>query len=331
MTIDPRQIPGLVRLIDRAGVDQLAVKSRSGWWVHEEPFPEVVAAVTQGQEAAFYDVGANTGYYSVLVGKLAPAATIRSFEPVESIAAILTQNLTLNRIDAQVHTLALSDSAGSATIHFPPGNHGKIEASASLDPEFNRERTNARTDTVVTSTVDLVNAEADGEAVGFIKIDVEGLEHIVLRGASTVLRRDRPVVSIEVLPQVAAGEIETLMAEDDFALLSLRPGPDVREESRVAFLNESRNQLLVPRERLDDVQARIAHFCTPPRSPIAADWSGSDTERLLLQLQIEQEARLIEAGFTAEREREIQEFHSSPRLVARRAMQSLRRRMGKVG
>ena len=69
-----------------------------------------------GALGAFIDVGANVGFYSVLVGRENPACRVLSFEPVPANIAALRRNLKLNNVAAEVHDVAVSDVAGRGRI-----------------------------------------------------------------------------------------------------------------------------------------------------------------------------------------------------------------------
>lgn len=255
LPVNALRVPSFVRLVNRAGTDQIAdVESYPDWWRFEDPLPTVMLAVVDISAGAFYDVGANTGFYSIEVGKALPGVQIRAFEPVPEIAAACRENLELNRVPATIYDVALSDSRGSATIYFPPAGHGLIETSATLSEGFNP--TNERSAVVQTRTLDDVRDEA-GDTIGLIKVDVEGHEHVVLRGARTTLEQDRPLVVIELLPGGEADELNRLVETFDYRILSLRPGLAIDSPPALAFIEDSWNQLLVPAERLADVQEHI--------------------------------------------------------------------------
>lgn len=91
----PFALPSYVRLNRRLGMDQVVTASIDGWWRFEDPLPAVLAALAGETGGAFYDVGANTGFYSVLIGRLAPGRTVRAFEPVPEIVGFLEQNLAI--------------------------------------------------------------------------------------------------------------------------------------------------------------------------------------------------------------------------------------------
>lgn len=226
------------------------------WWDFEEPLPVVMACLAQGLGTeTFYDVGANTGFYSVLVGNLAPHVHIRSFEPVDWIADQCRENLSKHGVEATMVEVALSDTPGTATMYFPPDDHGLIETSASLNADFNP--VNMRVMEVSTARLDDV-VDNFSDTVGLLKIDVEGHEHAVLAGGRQTFTTQRPLAVIEVLP---AGDIDALngfVADTDYLPLALRQGLQVEQRDRLEFLADGWNWLLVPRERGAEVTATLA-------------------------------------------------------------------------
>lgn len=299
--VDLLRVPGLVRLPGRGGTDQIADPERfPECWDFEDPLPVVVASLLEEVDGAFYDVGANTGFYSILVGKLAPRCQIRAFEPVPSIVRMCRENLAANLVSADLHEVALSEHEGTAEIFFPPGDHGLVETSASLSATFNSGG-NMSSSIVTTRTLDQVN-ESIGETVGFIKIDVEGFEHAVLRGAKRVVERDRPFVVIEVLPPTEVLDLNDFVRGINYSVVSLRPGMAVAEEELIEFIDDSWNQLLVPRERLDEVlgilRERGQRFYTSLADQGPTAWAECESieDFLTLQLRIEQAIGRAEAS-----------------------------------
>jgi FkbM family methyltransferase len=140
------------------------------------------------REGLALDVGAHEGVYSYFM--LRQAARVIAFEPNPVLAAHLRRTFGA-RLD--VRETALSDTAGSARLHIPQRgseavtSNGSIEASAA-EPQ---------SDVFTVSTTPLDQLIDGLGRVGFIKIDVEGHELSVLRGAAGLLRRDRPNLLVE--------------------------------------------------------------------------------------------------------------------------------------
>jgi len=125
-------------------------------------------------EDAFADIGANIGSFSILASGVRRARTI-AFEPDPVTFAALSQNIALNRLEALVKG---RECALGAQV-------SKIEFTVGLDT-VNRVATDAvgPTRTVSMGTLD---RELVGERPSLIKLDVEGFESEVLRGAGQTL------------------------------------------------------------------------------------------------------------------------------------------------
>ncbi|HYI37012.1 MAG TPA: FkbM family methyltransferase [Thermoleophilaceae bacterium] len=133
------------------------------------------------------DVGANIGLYSL--ASAARGATVRSFEPVPPTADRFERNLALNpdftgRV--RLTRAAVSDAPGELTLHAESFESYSGHASAyTIAPE------GADSVTVPTVTLDDELADVEGP-VKLMKIDVEGHEPAVLRGAGASFERLRP-------------------------------------------------------------------------------------------------------------------------------------------
>ena len=114
---------------------------------------------------------------------------VDSFEPNPTLVAklrpVLPKNVTL-------HQLALSDQPGTTTLWLPPGGAG-TEGRASLE-ERSRPAAGWRPEVATTTRLD----DCGLTNVGFVKIDVEGHELAVLRGASNLITTQRPNLLVEV-------------------------------------------------------------------------------------------------------------------------------------
>lgn len=182
-------IDGLIFYLDPADFAIGPHLSRSGNYE-----PEVLSAL-RGHLApgdTFVDVGASFGYFSTQIGRhLGPGGTVIAFEPGPQNQSLLLLNLHANDIGgAEVHQLALSDEAG-LFAYSRSGANGVVSRFGG-DP---RELSNH--DLVRVSTLD---AELAGRPVSTIKIDVEGAEGLVLKGASATLRSSMPTVVFEFSP-----------------------------------------------------------------------------------------------------------------------------------
>lgn len=147
----------------------------------------------EAPSTVFYDIGANYGYYSLLLG---PAAdSVHAFEPVSRTRAHLSSALTRNQIsNVTVYPVALSDHVGSAQIRLfsSSGNNSLYDV---VDRGFTVRQTG--TESVALDTLDRHVYELGLPPPGLIKMDVEGAELFVLRGGRRTLREHHPVLTAE--------------------------------------------------------------------------------------------------------------------------------------
>jgi len=162
------------------------------------------------------DVGAHKGLYTYAMARC--SAHVHAFEPNPKLFAILRRGAAAN---VTAHNLALADRTAEAELRIPvsgsrvSNQRGSLSAVAVPD--------HFRSLAVRASRLDDLGI-AD---VGFIKIDVEGAERLVLAGGRDMLRRDRPNLLIEIeerhtkapLPEIV-GEI----AEFGYDCYALRDG-----------------------------------------------------------------------------------------------------------
>ncbi|MDP2723611.1 MAG: FkbM family methyltransferase [Bacteroidales bacterium] len=137
----------------------------------------------------FLDIGANIGAYSILfAGK---GLTGFAFEPVKSNLEALTKNIELNHIEDKVKIMpcALGSSKQIANFTFDPVNTGashltddNIDAEIIVNPEFEDIQVNT-----LDNLVESLNIDHSKKIL--VKIDVEGMEIDVLRGAKRFIEQ----------------------------------------------------------------------------------------------------------------------------------------------
>ncbi|MBA4045222.1 MAG: hypothetical protein C0471_12495 [Erythrobacter sp.] len=152
--------------------------------------------------AALVDVGANGGFYSLLAAHLGKPAL--AIEPDAGNLIVLRANAAGRPVE--IIPAVLAEAEGQAVLY----GDGDM---ASLDPNWQGVGKHFR-QRVEALTLDRVLADRwPGERL-LIKIDVEGAEALVLRGAAVTLRRKpRPLWMIEMLPHLPTGAENPAFAE----------------------------------------------------------------------------------------------------------------------
>jgi FkbM family methyltransferase len=139
------------------------------------------------------DVGANVGALTLAIAAQAgTTGIVHAIEPGKAFATRLRENLAMNPALAarvKVHEIGLSDLEGTAGWQdsaCDPGTGSMLW----VDPA--RPVT-----TVKVTTLDNLANEINLDRLDLLKIDVDGMDHLVVRGAKGLIQRFQPVVIFE--------------------------------------------------------------------------------------------------------------------------------------
>jgi FkbM family methyltransferase len=155
-----------------------------GWYE-----PEMIDSVRNalGPEAVFFDVGAHIGQYSLMAA--AHCHAVHSFEANHVTFEALRHNVASNRLrNVSVNECAVCDYAGTAEFYESSGDNPGASSLYGKEQKV----------TVQTVTLDSYAGNINGRPV-VIKIDVEGAELQVLRGAKELLTRNDVTVFAELI------------------------------------------------------------------------------------------------------------------------------------
>ena len=174
--------------------------------------PEVVRSIQDHVHSGtrVLDIGAQSGFYSLLLSRLVgPEGTVFAFEPLPANFRILEENLRLNSIqNVMIRREAVSDFSGNISFDFP-----REEVSLIAGPLLPSD--NLGTFQVPAISLDEFVRQTGGP-IHFIKMDVEGAETAVLRGAVQTLKAFHPSMVVELhydLPQDGLHPAITLLQE----------------------------------------------------------------------------------------------------------------------
>ncbi len=146
--------------------------------------------------ATVVDVGASWGLFSYHLARLVGGSgAVLSYEPHPVNRPVL-EKLARARPNVRFRPVAVSDLSGRADLQVPVFGSRHVTAQSSLAHGFDGQR-GVRVEQVTVPTVRL-DDEIGGRRVDLVKIDVEGHELSVLRGAAVTLRTYRPTLLIEI-------------------------------------------------------------------------------------------------------------------------------------
>jgi len=169
------------------------------------------------------DVGANRGQFALDALMAVPGVSVISFEPLATAADRFRQVLG-HRPDVVLHQLALSDHVGTAELHV-----ARADDSSSLLPIGQLQQSYfpsselSHVTTVEMSTLDTVLGGRELARRVLLKLDVQGAELDVLRGATAVLHQiDWVYLEVSFVElydgQPLAAEIDEWLRSRGFAL-----------------------------------------------------------------------------------------------------------------
>lgn len=160
---------------------------------------------------AVLDVGAFIGTMAVpLAQAVGPSGKVVSFEPVPAHAELVRRNLERNGLTdrAEVVQALVGKTAGGG---FLPD---RLDMSAATT--WFHESTDEQAIPVTTLDVWAAGADLGGRPLRLLKVDVEGWELDVLRGASELLEAHRPIVALEVARYQLSRTGDTLAGLQEF-------------------------------------------------------------------------------------------------------------------
>ncbi len=170
-------------------------------------------------EGDVIDIGANVGLFSVYFAKrLNPDSRILAAEPNPGAIRKLKRNLQLNEVaNVILYEGALSENGGELELHGVPG----MEEYSSLNPisHMHARQFDKEVFRVATRPLDGLVSEYD-LVPGFVKMDVEGAEYEVLKGARALLKDHQPILLSEMddslLTQFGTRASEVVLFLEDF-------------------------------------------------------------------------------------------------------------------
>jgi FkbM family methyltransferase len=188
----------------------------------------------------FIDVGANIGDFSLIAARLVGATgRVLAFEPDPANCRLIKMSVAANHYpNVEIHELALSDRDGQAILHL-----GDRHAWNSLIPGLRQREAGELV--VNTRALDALLDERGNPPVHAMKIDVEGAELSVLRGAvNTLARNEGLVLFLDVHPHlgVQLDDVESFLRHLGFRFYSMSdPG------SELPGIPQARRDVLVRR------------------------------------------------------------------------------------
>jgi FkbM family methyltransferase len=143
-----------------------------------------------------FDVGANVGEYTLTVRRHLPSARIFAFEPARSVYEELARRVeqTSGNGFTALHNIGFSDSPKSVDLYSYAADGVEATMMASIDLRLPTQVVDVRaiaSERIEVQTIDSFCEKQQIDRIDFLKMDVEGHEMAVLRGAKSMLDANR--------------------------------------------------------------------------------------------------------------------------------------------
>lgn len=195
--------------------------------------------VTPGMNV--WDIGANCGVFALSAAhRVGDRARVLAVEPDPFLASLIQRSAecSVNRsLSLDVLCAAVSDRTGVASLCVA----ARGRSSNALEQVGHRSEAGGTRKHVQVATVTLDTLLAIGFPPGFVKVDVEGAEGLVLAGAARLLNECRPAIYIEVGRQQSS-QVASVFAQFRYRLFD-GDSSDEREVTHCCW-----NTLAVPSE-----------------------------------------------------------------------------------
>ena len=145
------------------------------------------------------DIGANTGYFTLIAANKAKAGTVFSFEPVKELFQKLQKNIDENTLhNVEINQLAVGEDDEDGVIF--------ISGSDNLGMSSLRPPENFAGVSQPVRTIRLDNwiTEKKIKSIDIVKVDIEGSELFALKGMDETLSKFKPVLIVEINPDTLA-------------------------------------------------------------------------------------------------------------------------------
>lgn len=156
-----------------------------------------------GTNKIMVDIGANIGNHTVYFSKICKAKQVYSFEPQTPIHEILIKNITSNNAKDNVQVFKMGVGAESSKAKVSVLDHGNYGMSKLENDESGE---------IEIDTLDRILL-GKTETIDLIKIDVEGMEMDVLRGATEIFKKFKPLLYIEAGTDEEYQEVSEYLAD----------------------------------------------------------------------------------------------------------------------
>lgn len=196
------------------------------------------------KSTVIFDIGANTGMFSLLAKSYNPKAHIYAFEPQPNINECFKKQIILNGFDIQLFSLALSNENGITHFYNYDFDADINTTAGSLNQAFRNLATQQAIE-VETIRLDKFLQQQKISKIDLIKMDVESFEPQVFEGAGDAIKKLQPIILVEIQSDEIGQKVQNLLNPMIFEIYNIDEDKGL---IKVDKLKEQlhKNHLIVP-------------------------------------------------------------------------------------
>ena len=153
------------------------------------------------EKIIFWDIGSNIGLYSIYAAVNFENIEVVSFEPSTSNLRILSRNISINNLENKIKIFQLPLGVlKNKFLNFNERKFNEGESHNSLDKNIDFEGKNINPSNkyrIFSTNIDQIIEDRILEIPDYIKIDVDGIEHLILRGGLSMLKNPK-ILEIQI-------------------------------------------------------------------------------------------------------------------------------------
>jgi FkbM family methyltransferase len=212
--------------------------------------------INKNQPLVVIDVGANVGYYSVILGNLLRKdSKLLAFEPNPESFEALQNNIILNNLTESIQPLcfALGEVEDSFDLIIPINSGSSAASRMNLHPE----ESSTACKVVQLKLDDFLLKKYPNRKIDLIKVDVEGGEFGFIKGALTTISNHKPVLFLELLRKWAEPfgyhpeDVRLMLEELGYFCFGI--SPEMPKIQKITEDTLETNFLFVQRKNLNDI------------------------------------------------------------------------------
>lgn len=170
--------------------------------------------------AFIFDIGAYTGLYSLSAASQNRKCKIFAFEALDTIYSRTLINKAANNLaNINIYHAAVSDNEGTVDFNIYAGDDVLSSGSSICDKQHGRSV--FHTKSVRAVKLDQLMDELNLSRVDLIKIDAEGAEHLIFKGAESTLGKHTPDILCEFLEGAETKELEKMLSDMGYRFFSI--------------------------------------------------------------------------------------------------------------